>query len=244
MKEPKTPLAQSVIAFSPTPLSISRRPSLQNGACSSSSSLYEMVEDNTGNSSVVHTESSGSDSDTDVDEISTRHSNELFRASLGLQMSKRDGKEEIKSELSTPLLKRLKGLKPHIRAFRRITELQHEQRPLENEINHEKLVLLDLEDEEHYLTSQLMKQNNKTIEQNNSSYKKFEIVKKANQSWKLPKGPTEPSDQGRKRPLELEMGTELKRRAVSKSPNRTIMKRGNVKFVSRASEELQNMSLG
>lgn len=254
-----------------------------------------------GPSSAVHScvESSGVDSSDDEDEDddmalrhwSSRRSNELFREhfQLGIAMTPSNEKpgqqvyghglkNEDDASPSTPIFKRLvsrQSLKPQLKAFRRITsELQYERVPLENEINHEKLVLLNLEDEEHYLTSSLAKKNDKTIEMNNSSYKKFDIIKKANESWNMKKNGThimglqvetssdkdeEKVDQRKKRSFDSNEYNDdtpktptmasatlnkFKRRAVSTSPvSANFFKRSSVKLVSRASKELEDMTL-
>lgn len=277
VREPRTPQVQPSATFLPlTPLNISRRPSLQNTTCSSSSSLYEMnmnVDDLVGpvgvNSSAVNSCVESSDDDTDDDmELaqtwpSARRSNELFREHYGMSsikspsVFKHRGDDHHDTE-STPIFKRLVNksvLKPQLKAFRRITsELQTENVPLDNEINHEKLVLLNLENKEHYLSPSLMKKNNKTIEQNNSSYKKFDIIKRANESWNMRKNSNASSNEHeeqefqevsqRKRSFDESESTKFKRRAVSSSPiSANLFKRGNVKLISKASEELEGMSL-
>lgn len=168
---------------------------------------------------------------------------------------------------STPIFKRLvskNALKPQLKSFKRITnELQHESVPLENEINHEKLILLNLQNEEDFSKNMnhrsLLQKNSKTIEQQNHSYKKFDIVKKANESWNLRKHSNiESSDKKggirkqleaeerslRKRSFESDSEPKYKRRAVSSSPvSIGVVKRANVKVVSKTSSELEKMSL-
>jgi hypothetical protein len=223
------------------------------------------TEDHTGgNSSVVHSciESSEDDTDTDLelDQWSSRRSNELFREPLGLTKTRSPvvstSNEESMGESSAPIFKRIVSkstLKPQLKAFRRITsELQYERVPLENEINYEKLVLLNLEDEAHYMNSTQMKKNDKTIEQNNSSYKKFDIIKKANESWNMKKNGDQQQQHSdiatpesrRKRSFDHDCKNKFKRRAVSTSPiSAGLFRRRNIKLLSKAAEDLESMTL-
>ncbi|CCH42718.1 hypothetical protein BN7_2262 [Wickerhamomyces ciferrii] len=157
-------------------------------------------------------DSSDSDSDTDNDldleiantRLSNRKSQELFRhdwddlhtgqmssPTYQKQINKGPNSDYFSPKENTPIFKRLiskNSLKPQLKSFKRITaELHHESVPLENEINHEKLILLNLQDEEHFLNKNRFNKNEKTIDDFNHSYKKFDIIKKANQNWSMKK---------------------------------------------------------
>lgn len=242
-----------------------------------------------GNSSALHSYSSDEDSNTDTDldldlattRLSERKSQELFRQDwddIGGSHSSPTFTKQKKTDdyfspkENTPIFKRLiskNSLKPQLKSFRRITaELQHESVPLENEINHEKLILLNLQDEEHFLNKSRFHKNEKTIKENNHSYKKFDIIKRANESWNSKKhgflkynddadtdskdGESIPDEENlvevqqasRKRSFSSESVSKSKRRAVSTSPISTgFLKRGNFKLISNASMDLENMSL-
>lgn len=233
-------------------------------------------------------EDSNTDTDLDLDFANTRLSNrksqEFFKHDwndlAGNQSSPTFNKQKHNDDYfspkeHTPIFKRLiskNSLKPQLKSFKRITaELQHESVPLENEVNHEKLILLNLQDEEHFLNKSRFNKNEKTILQNNHSYKKFDIIKKANESWNMKKygslrtnsdgngwqnGIPNTSDSSKdeqieksrvskKRSFDNDSVSKSKRRAVSTSPiSSNFLKRGNMKLISNASEDLEHMSLG
>lgn len=239
--------------------------------------------------SAVQSNSSDDDSNTDTDldleytntssRLSSRKSHELFGNNwdqlTGNHSSPTFTKQKKTDDYfspkeNTPIFKRLiskNSLKPQLKSFKRITaELQHESVPLENEINHEKLILLNLQDEEHFLSNSRFSKNEKSIKESNHSYKKFDIIKKANESWNMKKhGLMKPDQQklddpntsdstvedpnipkvSRKRSFDNESISNSKRRAVSTSPiSAGFLKRGNFKLISNASKDLENMSLG
>lgn len=251
--------------------------------------------DGLSNTSALCTYSSDEDSNTDTDldldlantRLSERKSQELFRHdwddltgnhSSPTLVKQKKNDDYFSPKENTPIFKRLiskNSLKPQLKSFRRITaELQHESVPLENEINHEKLILLNLQDEEHFLNKSRLNKNDKTINENNHSYKKFDIIKKANESWNQKKhgfskhnksehsfkegddvvqdeedGGGKKLDEApkisRKRSFDNESISKSKRRAVSSSPiSAGFLKRGNFKLMSKASMEFENMSLG
>jgi hypothetical protein len=155
---------------------------------------------------------------------------------------------------STPIFKRLvskTNLKPQLKSFRRISsDLQKESEIFQNEVNHERLFLLNLKEEEKWLSSNFQNNNNSnnnnsnstTVEQENMSIKKFDMIKKANEIWNrrkhadiLDESPTIELEQhlteGYEEEVEIrnvlvrkrsndEYNSACKRRAVSTSPIR------------------------
>ncbi|ONH69637.1 hypothetical protein BON22_0842 [Cyberlindnera fabianii] len=250
-------------------------------------------------SSLVQTSSSDDDSETelDLDRIRTRRSNEIFKSDwtefMGTQSPtfnpdpKQNGtraREDYFAQLhhlesSTPIFKRLvskNALKPQLKAFRRISsDLHHEKVPLQDEIYHEKLILQNLKDEESLLSSRNLSDALNNTDEEVSTISKFDIIKRANESWNRKKntflgrqstvvtdsesnsdfGPTERNEEEQRRLVrkrssfgsdsEQEFGMKHgKRRAVSTSPISTgFVRRGSIKLMSKASNELEKMSL-
>ncbi|KAH3679078.1 hypothetical protein WICMUC_001274 [Wickerhamomyces mucosus] len=174
------------------------------------------------------------------------------------------------SSSSTPIFKRLvskNSLKPQLKSFRRITnDLFHESLPLENEINHENLMLLNLKEEEDILNDKKLNRS-----RHETTKKKTDIIKMANETWSLKKnsnvskkddklsnhslltGSNDVVPEGigipgnnvlKKRSFESDSSMDFKRRAVSTSPvSSGFFKRSNFKIMNKASTDLEKMSL-
>lgn len=119
---------------------------------------------------------------------------------------------------STPIFKRIiNKSKPQLKSFKRVTkELQKESNFIQNEINNENLIL---------------KQNKllNGFSPNNQSLKKFDLIKKANQSWNK-KSNVKNSDIFKNNKLirkrsNDESTSNFKRRAVSSSPSSFLKKK-------------------
>lgn len=251
---------------------ISRRPSMTT--CSSSSSLYEGTVGGEAGGNATGSGGCSSESDSDVDsdfEISKSHdvsairrSHELFRLQVDHSAGSTSGSSSIKKKNeyfmspkeSTPIFKRLvskSSLKPQLKSFKRITtELQFESIPLHNEINHEKLTLMSLNSEVITGTSSLLKEG---FKESCSELSKFDIIKKANESWNkrnvVESGASTSGsrEKSRKRSIDEGSSSKLKRRAVSSSPISSpigsphLLKRENTRLMFSASNDLEKMSL-
>lgn len=99
---------------------------------------------------------------------------------------------------NTPIFKRIvsrNSVKPQLKSFRRVSnELFQESLPFENEINHENLMLLNLKEEEDILNHHAMKRQvneekaaAKEKESLSHQSSKFDIIRKANESWNMKK---------------------------------------------------------
>ncbi|KAH3683561.1 hypothetical protein WICPIJ_005457 [Wickerhamomyces pijperi] len=98
---------------------------------------------------------------------------------------------------NTPIFRRIvsrNSVKPQLKSFRRVsTELFQESLPFENEMNHENLVLLNLKEEEDILNHHAMKRqvvNEEKAASSGEKENKFDIIRKANESWNMKKSLT------------------------------------------------------